>query len=64
MSDRFVQNFLDKDRPDLEMQVQNEVEIMVKYEGYIEMQKKQVESFKKMEKKLLPLRSPAAQEAT
>ena len=27
---------------------------MVKYEGYIEMQKKQVESFKKMEKKLLP----------
>ena len=45
---------IDKDRPDLEMQVQNEVEIMVKYEGYIEMQKKQVESFKKMEKKLLP----------
>ena len=44
---------IDKDRPDLEMQVQNEVEIMVKYEGYIEMQKKQVESFKKMEKKLL-----------
>ena len=45
---------IDKDRPDLELQVQNEVEIMVKYEGYIEMQKKQVESFKKMEKKLLP----------
>ena len=45
---------IDKDRPDLEIQVQNEVEIMVKYEGYIEMQKKQVESFKKMEKKLLP----------
>ena len=44
---------IDKDRTDLEMQVQNEVEIMVKYEGYIEMQKKQVESFKKMEKKLL-----------
>ncbi len=44
---------IDKDRPDLEMQVQNEVEIMVKYKGYIEMQKKQVESFKKMEKKLL-----------
>ena len=44
---------IDKDRPDLEMQVQNEVEIMVKYKGYIEKQKKQVESFKKMEKKLL-----------
>ena len=27
---------------------------MVKYEGYIEMQKKQVEGFKKMEEKLLP----------
>ena len=27
---------------------------MVKYEGYIEMQKKQVEGFKKMEAKLLP----------
>lgn len=27
---------------------------MVKYEGYIEMQKKQVEGFKKLEKKLLP----------
>ena len=45
---------IDKDRPDLDKQVQDEVEIMVKYEGYINMQKKQVESFKKLEKKLLP----------
>ena len=45
---------IDENRPELEKQVQNEVEIMVKYEGYIEMQKKQVESFNKMEKKLLP----------
>ncbi len=45
---------IDENRPELEKQVQKEVEIMVKYEGYIEMQKKQVESFKKMEKKLLP----------
>ena len=45
---------IDENRPEVEKQVQNEVEIMVKYEGYIEMQKKQVESFKKMEKKLLP----------
>jgi tRNA uridine 5-carboxymethylaminomethyl modification enzyme len=45
---------IDKERPDLDKQVQKEVEIMVKYEGYIEMQKRQVESFKKMEKKLLP----------
>ena len=27
---------------------------MVKYEGYIEMQKRQVEGFKKLEKKFLP----------
>ena len=45
---------LDKDRPDLDRQVTEEVEIMVKYEGYIEMQKKQVEGFKKLEKKYLP----------
>ncbi len=45
---------IDVNRPDLERQVWEEVEIMVKYEGYIEMQKKQVESFKKMEAKVLP----------
>ena len=45
---------LDKERPDLDRQVWEEVEIMVKYEGYIDMQKKQVEGFKKMEQKLLP----------
>ena len=44
---------LDKDRPELSKQVQEEVEIMTKYEGYIDMQKKQVEGFKKLEKKLL-----------
>ncbi len=45
---------VDKKRPELDRQVQEEVEIMVKYEGYIDMQKKQVEGFKKLEKKLLP----------
>lgn len=45
---------LDLSRKELDRQVWEEVEIMVKYEGYIEMQKKQVESFKKMEEKLLP----------
>ena len=44
---------IDEGRPDLDLAVQNEVEIMVKYEGYISMQKKQVEGFKKLEKKLL-----------
>ena len=45
---------IDTNRPALDKQVAQEVEIMIKYEGYIEMQKKQVESFKKLEKKLLP----------
>ena len=45
---------LDVERPKLDKQVTEEVEIMIKYEGYINMQKKQVESFKKLEKKLLP----------
>ena len=45
---------LDLERPALERQVWEEVEIMVKYEGYIQMQEKQVEAFKKMEQKILP----------
>ena len=45
---------IDKKRPELDKQVTDEVEIMVKYEGYINMQLKQVEGFKKLEKKLLP----------
>ena len=45
---------IDKKRPELDKQVIEEVEIMIKYDGYINMQKKQVEGFKKLEKKLLP----------
>ena len=45
---------IDAKRPKLDRQVVEEVEIMIKYEGYINMQKKQVEGFKKLEKKLLP----------
>ena len=45
---------IDKDRPELDRQITEEVEIMIKYAGYIEMQKKQVEGFKKLEKKYLP----------
>ena len=45
---------IDKDRPDLTKLEQEEVEIQIKYEGYIKMQEEQVEKFKKMEKKLLP----------
>jgi len=45
---------IDKNRPQLGEQVREQVEIQVKYEGYIKLQEAQVEKFKKMEKKLLP----------
>ena len=44
---------IDINRPDLPEQVKEEVEIQIKYEGYIKMQEAQVEKFKKMERKLL-----------
>ena len=45
---------IDENRPELTEQEKEEVEIQIKYEGYIKMQESQVEKFKKMEKKLLP----------
>lgn len=45
---------LDPERVSLPEAVIDEVEIEVKYEGYIEKQLRQVEQFKKMEKKLIP----------
>lgn len=45
---------IDKGRPILSEQEQEEVEIEVKYEGYIKLQLTQVEKFKKLESKLLP----------
>ena len=45
---------LDPERVSLPDSVIDEVEIEVKYEGYIEKQLRQVEQFKKMEKKLIP----------
>ena len=44
---------IDKNRPNLDKQITKEVEIMIKYDGYIKLEEKQVESFKKLEKKLL-----------
>ena len=46
---------IDPDRKPLPEAVQEQVEIEIKYEGYIERQLRQVEAFKKMEKKLIPL---------
>ena len=45
---------IDKNRPDLTPVEAEEVEIQVKYEGYIKLQEAQVEKFKKLEKKKIP----------
>ncbi|URZ14126.1 tRNA uridine-5-carboxymethylaminomethyl(34) synthesis enzyme MnmG [Clostridium felsineum] len=45
---------LEKDKRDLSEDIINEVNIMIKYEGYIEKQLEQVEQFKKFEKRLIP----------
>ena len=45
---------IDETREELPKDIKEEVEIMVKYEGYIKMQEEQVIGFKKLEKKLLP----------
>ena len=44
----------DPDRPDLPPDVAEQVEISVKYAGYIQRQQKQVEDFRKMESRRLP----------
>ena len=45
---------IDKNRPDLSDNVAEQVNINLKYEGYIERQMRQVEHFKKLENKLIP----------
>lgn len=65
---------IDKDRPELPQEVCDQVNINIKYEGYITRQLKQVKQFKKLEKKRIPkeidykvinsLRSEAVQKLT
>ena len=45
---------IDKERPELPEEVKEQVNILIKYDGYISRQIKQVESFKKLEKKKIP----------
>ena len=45
---------LDEKRPDLPEDVKDQVNINLKYEGYIKRQEKQVEQFHKLEKKKIP----------
>ena len=49
-----ILNEIDENREELPKEVTQEVEIEVKYKGYIKLQQAQVEKFKKLEKKLLP----------
>ncbi len=45
---------IDPERPELPAEVAEQVNISIKYDGYIKRQMKQVESFKKLEKKKIP----------
>lgn len=45
---------IDKERPELSDEIQQQVNIQIKYEGYIKQQLNQVEQFKKLETKRLP----------
>ena len=45
---------IDPDRPELDDEIIDQVEISIKYEGYIERQQRQVDQFKKLEHKLIP----------
>lgn len=46
---------IDKDRPELSEDVIEQINIHIKYDGYIKRQLKQVEQYKKMEKKKIPV---------
>ena len=45
---------LDPDRPDLPPEVREQVEIQIKYAGYLARQERQVEQFQKEESRLIP----------
>ena len=45
---------IDPDREELPFDVTEQVEITIRYEGYIDRQQRQVEQFKKLESKLIP----------
>lgn len=45
---------IDPERPELDFFVREQVEIRIRYEGYIEIQNRQIEQFGKLEKKRLP----------
>ena len=52
--DYYIVAPLDVNRPNLKTDVQEQINIISKYEGYIHKQLEQVEQFKKFEKKMIP----------
>ena len=46
--------FIDQNRPNLTADIAQEVEIQIKYEGYIKLEMAQIEKFKKLETKMIP----------
>ena len=52
--DYFQLEQLDPDRPDLSDDIGEQINVLTKYEGYIQSQMEQVSQFRKFEKKLLP----------
>ncbi|MGL4742186.1 MAG: tRNA uridine-5-carboxymethylaminomethyl(34) synthesis enzyme MnmG [Sarcina sp.] len=52
--DYYIVEQLDSERPELPISIGEQMNIMAKYEGYINNQLEQVEKFKKLEKKLIP----------
>lgn len=52
--DYFILKDLDIDRPEYKDDIGEQINIITKYEGYIESQLEQVKQFKKFEKKLIP----------
>jgi tRNA uridine 5-carboxymethylaminomethyl modification enzyme len=52
--DYFVLAPFDPNRPDLSVEISSQVNIQIKYEGYINRQLLHVEQFKKAENKILP----------
>ena len=45
---------IDEERPELTKEEREEVNIQIKYEGYIKLQLEQIEAFKKLEQKKIP----------
>ena len=45
---------IDENRPDLDLREKQEVEIQVKYEGYLKIEERQVKKFEKLENKKIP----------